>query len=251
MRRATRTERDSLGEKAVPDSAYYGIQTLRAVENFAISGLRVHPAMIDAIALIKQAAAETNMALGELDPRIGQAIVKACKEIAQGQWHEQFVVDVFQAGAGTSFNMNANEVIANRSIEMLGGKRGDYSLVHPNDHANMAQSTNDVVPTTVRLASLALISRLTLEVEMLAKALAAKADEFRDVVKSGRTHLQDAVPITLGQEFGAYAAAVHRALKRFRHAVESLEEIGLGGTAVGTGINTHPRYRAAVTRRLG
>ena len=245
-----RTERDFLGEKKVPEPAYYGIQTMRAVENFPISGLRAHPEQIKAIAIIKQAAAETNMLLKELDPGIGRAIVQAAKEISGGQWHEHFVVDVFQAGGGTSFHMNANEVIANRAIEILGGSKGDYRLVHPNDHVNMAQSSNDVFPTTIRLASLALINKLLPELTALEKALKDKAIQFNGVIKSGRTHLRDAVPVRLGQEFDAYAVAVHRAAQRIQNATSSLEEIGLGGTAIGTGINTHPRYHVEVVKRL-
>ena len=245
-----RIERDSLGEGEVLPSVYYGIQTVRATENFPISGLRAHPELIKAIAIIKRAAAETNMILGELDARIGQAIAQAAQEVSDGLWHDHFVVDVFQGGAGTSFNMNANEVITNRAIEMLGGERGAYALVHPNDHVNMAQSSNDVFPTAIRLASLALVNRLLPELEALGGALKAKAAEFDNVVKPGRTHLQDAVPIRLGQEFGGYAAAINRATERLRHASRSLEELGLGGTAVGTGLNSHPQYQRAAVNRL-
>jgi len=245
-----RTERDSLGERQVPAGVYYGIQTLRATENFPISGLRPHPELVTAIALVKQAAADANMELGDLDERRGKAIVQAARETAEGRWREQFVVDAFQAGAGTSFNMNMNEVIANRAAELLGERRGDYSVVHPNDHVNMSQSSNDVFPTALRLAALALLDRLLPEISALHQVLQAKASEFRDVLKSGRTHLQDAVPILLGQEFEGYAAAVARSLARFQIARGSLEEIGLGGTAAGTGLNTHPRYRGLVLERL-
>lgn len=245
-----RIERDFLGEREVPETVYYGIQTLRAVENFPISGLRAHPEQIKAIAVIKQAAAEANMLIKELDSRIGQAIAQAAREVAKGDWNSQFVVDVFQAGGGTSFNMNANEVIANRAIEILGGRKGDYSLVHPNNHVNMSQSSNDVFPTVMRLASLALINKLLPELTGLEGALKAKAIEFNDIVKSGRTHLRDAVPVRLGQEFEGYAAAINRAIKRIKNAALSLEAVGLGGTAVGTGINTRQQYRAEVIKRL-
>lgn len=246
----SRFERDFLDGKEVPGWAYYGIQTLRAVENFPISGLRSHPEQIKAIAIIKRAAAETNILLKVLDSRIGKAIVQAAQEVIEGRWNEQFVVDAFQAGGGTSFNMNANEVIANRAIEILGGIKGEYTLVHPNDHVNMAQSSNDVIPTTIRLAALALFHQLVPELEELEKALYYKALQFNGIIKSGRTHLRDALPVRLGQEFEGYATAISRAVKRLDKASRSLEEIGLGGTAVGTGVNAHPRYHALVIKRL-
>ena len=247
---ATRTERDSLGERAVPAEAYYGIQTVRAVENFPISGLRAHPALIVATAQIKLAAAQANAALGRLSPTIGNAIMTAAREVADGRWHDQFVVDVYQAGAGTSHNMNANEVLANRALELLGEARGRYTVVHPNDHVNMAQSTNDVFPTAMRLAALARLHSLLQALDGLDSALRDRARLFDGVVKAGRTHLQDATPLRLGQEFGGYATAIaahQAAIAETRHALRS---IGLGGTAVGTGMNSHPDYRRLVTARL-
>ncbi len=247
---ATRTERDSLGERAVPAEAYYGIQTVRAVENFPISGLRAHPALIVATAQVKLAAAQTNAALGRLSPTIGNAIMTAAREVADGRWHDQFVVDVYQAGAGTSHNMNANEVLANRALELLGEARGRYTVVHPNDHVNMAQSTNDVFPTAMRLAALARLHSLLQALDGLDSALRDRARLFDGVVKAGRTHLQDATPLRLGQEFGGYATAIaahQAAIAETRHALRS---IGLGGTAVGTGMNSHPDYRRLVTARL-
>ena len=247
---AVRTQHDSLGEVAVPESAYYGAQTARAVENFPISDMVAHPEMVRAIALVKRAAAETNMALGELEPRLGQAIVQAAQEVADGRWREHFVIDVFQAGAGTSFNMNANEVIANRANEILGGKLGDNAPVHPNDHVNMAQSTNDVYPTSMRVAALFLVQRLLPVLGDLERALNDKAREFDHIVKAGRTHMQDAVPVRLGQEFAAYAAAVGRGARRIEQSAESLKELNIGATAAGTGLNSHPLYRDEVVRRL-
>ena len=246
----TRTERDSLGEHIVPAQAYYGVQTARARDNFPISGLHAHPELIRATALIKQAAAEAHLALGELDADRARAIIQAASEIAAGQWHDQFVVDVFQAGAGTSHNMNANEVIANRAIEILGGQRGDYSKVHPNDHVNMGQSTNDVFPTAMRLACLPMVGKLTASLLGLQVALARKGQEFDRLLKSGRTHLQDAVPIRLGQEFTAYALSIAKCVQRIESASKGLFELGLGATAVGTGLNTSQAYRKEVIARL-
>ena len=243
-------EKDSLGEKEVPATAYYGVQTTRALENFPISGLRAHPALITAHATIKKAAALTNRELGNLDSRIAEAIVQASEEVVEGKLRDQFVVDVFQAGAGVSFNMNCNEVIANRAIEILGGSRGDYKQVHPNDHVNMAQSTNDTFPTSMRLSSLMMIRELDPVLERLQYALAAKGEEFDSIIKSGRTHLQDAVPIRLGQEFAAYAATVGRCRQRILQCRDSLSELGIGGTAAGTGINTHPEYRTRIVTHL-
>src|SRR5215469_14119534 len=202
---AVRIEKDSLGEVKVPANALFGAQTQRAVENFPISGMHAHPALIEATVLVKKAAALANMRTGRLDEKLGRAIVRAADEILAGQWRDQFVVDVYQAGAGTSHNMNANEVLANRANELLGGKRGEYSPVHPNDHVNMAQSTNDTIPTNIRLACLSQLPVLNAAFENLRAALAAKGHEFDDIVKAGRTHLQDAMPIRLGQEFTAYA----------------------------------------------
>lgn len=245
-----RIERDSLGEREVPAGAYYGAQTARAVENFPISGVTARPEFIRATALIKKAAALANMDAGKLDRRRGKAIVRAAGEAAEGQWHEHFVVDVFQAGAGTSHNMNVNEVVANRAIETLGGKRGDYAMVHPNDHVNMSQSTNDVFPTAMRIAALFAIADLMPVLEGLGKALETKGREFNGIIKSGRTHLQDAVPIRLGQEFSAYAAAVNKGCEAIQHETDRLLELGIGGSAVGTGINTHPDYQKKIVAHL-
>ena len=238
-----RTEKDSLGTKEIPANVYYGIQTARAVENFPISGMRAHPTLIRAIGMVKQAAAEANKELGLLDERRANAIIQAAKEVQEGRWNDQFVVDVFQAGAGVSFHMNANEVIANRAIEILGGALGDYSVVHPNDHVNYGQSTNDVFPTAMRLATLLELEKLYPVLDSLTAALETKGKEFHNVLKAGRTHMQDAVPMRLGQEFTAYAGAIRRATKATRESSEYLRELGLGGSAVGTGINTHPDYR--------
>ena len=240
---ATRQEKDSLGYKDVPADAYYGIQTARAIENYPISGLRAHPTLIRAIAMEKQAAAEANLALELLQPKIAEAILLAAKEVQSGKWNNQFVVDVFQAGAGVSFHMNANEVIANRAEELAGGHLGEYKIVHPNDHVNYGQSTNDVFPTAMRLAALLELDRLYPVLDDLATAFEAKGKEFHEILKSGRTHMQDAVPMRLGQEFTAYAGAILRSAKQIREQSEWLRELGLGGSAVGTGINTHPDYR--------
>jgi len=245
-----RIERDSLGEKEVPDWAYYGVQTVRAMENFPISGMLPTPEFIRATALIKKAAALANMDIGKLDTRRGEAIVRAAEEVVEGRWNDHFVVDVFQAGAGTSHNMNANEVIANRAIELLGGRKGDYSIIHPNDHVNMSQSTNDVFPTAMRISTIFAIENLMPVLEGLELALGDKGREFDGVVKSGRTHLQDAVPIRLGQEFSAYSVAIARARNGIRYETDHLLELGIGGSAVGTGINTHPDYRGRVIHHL-
>jgi aspartate ammonia-lyase len=230
-----RLERDSLGERRVPATAYYGIQTQRALENFPISGLRAPADLVTATVLVKKAAAEANLALGRLQPDVAQAIVRAADEVLGGALRDQFVVDVYQAGAGTSHNMNVNEVLANRAAELLGGERGQYTRVHPNDHVNMGQSTNDVFPTATRLALLIGAPDLRQAIAELARAFAAKATEFAHVVKTGRTHLQDAVPITLGQEFGGYAANIETSAARIDDAVDGLLELNLGATAVGTG----------------
>jgi fumarate hydratase class II len=245
-----RIERDSLGEVRVPADALYGAQTQRAVENFPISGLRPYRAFIWSMGVIKRAAAEVNMGLGLLDERRGRAIVQAAQEVIEGRWDAHFVVDPFQAGAGTSHNMNTNEVIANRAIELLGGQRGDYKLVSPNDHVNMAQSTNDTIPTAIRLGCLWRLPALLDTVDALADALDVKAREFDDIVKSGRTHLQDAVPVRLGQEFGAYAQAVRHDRERIATAGDRLRRLGIGGTATGTGLNAHPDYHPRMVRRL-
>jgi len=245
-----RKEKDPLGEKEVPIDAYYGIQTVRAIENFPISGIPPKKEFIIATAMIKKAAAIANMATGSLNKNIGKAIVRAADEIIQGRLHKEFVVDVYQAGAGTSHNMNANEVIANRAIETLRGRKGDYTLVHPNDQVNMSQSTNDIVPSSMRIASLFLTSQLITELKALEKALSGKAKEFDGIIKSARTHLQDAVPIRLGQEFHAYGKSISKAIKRIERAAEGLQELGVGATAAGTGINTHPAYRKNVIKAL-
>ncbi len=249
-KQATRLEKDSIGPKEIPAHVYYGIQTARAVENYPISGMRAHPTLIRAFGMVKQAAAEANQELGLVDEKLANAIVQAAQEVQQGKWNSEFVVDVFQAGAGVSFHMNSNEVIANRAIEILGGVLGDYTIVHPNDHVNYGQSTNDVFPTGMRLAALLELENLYPVVDGLAGALEKKGKEFHDILKSGRTHMQDAVPMRLGQEFAAYAGAIRRAGQAIRSASDSLRELGLGGSAVGTGINTHPDYREKAIRNL-
>ena len=247
----TRVERDFLGEVKVPVDAYYGIQTVRAAGNFPISGLRAHPEMVRAMARIKKAAAAANAGLGWLEKGRAAAIVRACDEIIGGKFADQLIVDVFQMGAGTSFHMNMNEVIANRAAEILGGRKGEYRLVHPNDHVNFGQSTNDVYPTAMRLSALSLLrEHLLPEMRKMENALAAKAREFDQVVKSGRTHLQDAAPIRLGQEFKAYSTALGKCRKAIETAGQSLYELGIGGSAVGTGLNTPPRYRETVISHL-
>ena len=246
---ATRTEKDSLGTKEIPSDVYYGIQTLRAVENYPISGMRAHPTLIRAIAMVKEAAAQANKELALIDDKRADAIVAAAREVQQGKWDSQFMVDVFQAGAGVSFHMNSNEVIANRATEISGGKLGEYST-HPNDHVNYGQSTNDVFPTSMRLAALLELEKLYPVLDSLAAALEAKGREFHDILKSGRTHMQDAVPMRLGQEFTAYAGAIRRASISIRQNSEMLRELGLGGSAVGTGINTHPDYREKAIAHL-
>jgi len=243
-------EKDSLGERAVPADAYYGVQTDRAVENFPVSGIKARPAYIDATVQIKKAAATVHSSIKQLDAKIADAIAAACDEILDGKLREWFVVDVYQAGAGTSHNMNANEVIANRAIEFLGGEKGDYSIVHPNDHVNMSQSTNDVCPTAIRIAAAVLGQTLIASLRKMESAFSGKADEFRNIIKSGRTHMQDAVPITLGQEFGGYAACIRKHCRSFEIAVDSNRELGIGGTAVGTGLNTHPQYRPMMIQAL-
>ena len=250
MATATRTEKDSIGTKEIPADVYYGIQTARAVENYPISGMRAHPTLIRAFGMVKQAAAEANKSLRLLDKKRADAIIQAAEEVQKGKWDDEFVVDVFQAGAGVSFHMNSNEVIANRAVEILGGQLGDYTVVHPNDHVNYGQSTNDVFPTGMRLATLLELEKLYPVLDLLASALEKKGKEFHKILKSGRTHMQDAVPMRLGQEFTAYAGAIRRAEDAIRTASESLRELGLGGSAVGTGINTHPDYRVRAIRNL-
>jgi len=246
----TRLEKDSIGPKEIPANVYYGVQTARAVENYPISGMRAHPTLIRAIAMIKRASAEANKELGLIDAKVADAIIAAAKEVIEGKWDQEFVVDVFQAGAGVSFHMNSNEVIANRAEELLGGKLGEYKRVHPNDHVNYGQSTNDVFPTAMRLATLIELEKLYPVLEAIGGSFEKKGKEFWEVMKSGRTHMQDAVPIRLGQEFAAYALAMRKALENIRSNSEDLQELGLGGSAVGTGINTHPDYRGLAIANL-
>jgi aspartate ammonia-lyase len=247
-----RIEHDLLGDREVPAAAYYGVHTLRACENFPITGITIaaYPDLIRALAQIKKAAAEANRQLGLLDARRCEAIAAACREVIDGRWHDQFVVDVIQGGAGTSTNMNANEVIANRALELLGHARGEYAHLHPNEHVNMSQSTNDVYPTALKLATYVGIFRLVDTMAYLRKAFERKADEFADVLKMGRTQLQDAVPMTLGQEFSTYAVMLGEDEERLKEAALLIREINLGATAIGTGINAHPEYAALVCRRL-
>jgi len=247
---ADRMEHDSLGDIAVPADAYYGAQTHRARDTFRSSGLRAHPEFIRATALVKLASARANAELGKLDARLADAIELAAREIAGGAMRDQFVVDVFQAGAGTSHNMNANEVIANRANELLGGRLGAYDPVHPNDHVNMSQSTNDTVPAAIRLAALSMTPALLAAFDDLAAALEEKSREFDPILKSARTHLRDAVPIRLGQEFGAYAWTLRRDTSRVEAASDYLRDLNLGGTAAGTGMNTHPDYAGTVVEHL-
>jgi len=239
-----------MGEKSIPSERYFGVQTARAIENFPISGLRPWRAFIWSMAVIKRSAADVNHALGLLDEERAGAIVRAATEVMEGRFDTEFQVDPFQAGAGTSHNMNTNEVIANRAIEILGGNKGDYKTVSPNDHVNMAQSTNDTIPTAIRLGCLWRLDELLEALAGLADTLQAKSIEFDDIVKSGRTHLQDAVPVRLGQEFGAYAKAVHRDRERLVRSAEGLRRLGIGGTATGTGLNAHPEYHARMVQRL-
>ena len=255
-----RKEKDSLGEVLVPASALFGAQTQRAVDNFPISGLRPWRAFIWSVAAVKRAAALVNNDLGLFNDRevdgkhftakqVAESVAQAAQEVMDGKWDDQFVVDPFQAGAGTSHNMNANEVIANRATQILGGELGKY-YVHPNDHVNMAQSTNDVIPTAIRLGALWRLDELLAALKNLQSALEGKTREFDGIVKSGRTHLQDAVPVRLGQEFGAYAKAVERDAERVRRAAEGLSRLGIGGTAVGSGLNAHPEYHARMVKKL-
>lgn len=245
-----RRERDLLGDREIPDDVYYGIQTARARDNFPITGYKPHIELILALAYVKKAAAQANVAVQRLNPKTGRAIVAACDEILSGKLIDQFVVDVIQGGAGTSYNMNANEVIANRAIELMGGKKGDYMLVSPNTHVNMAQSTNDVFPTAIKIASLKLAEGLLEALEGLQAALKEKEQEFDGVIKMGRTHLQDAVPIRLGQEFGAWAAAINRDCSRIRSALRGLRQVNMGATAVGTGLNADVEYIDKVVEYL-
>jgi aspartate ammonia-lyase len=245
----TRQEKDSIGVKEIPAHVYYGVQTARAVENYPISSIRSHPTLVRAFGMVKKAAAMANKDLGLIDGKRADAIIRAANEVIDGKWNDEFVVTIFQAGAGVSFHMNTNEVIANRATEIYGGKLGEYTI-HPNDHVNYGQSTNDVFPTGMRLAALLELEELYPVLDSLAAALEKKGKEFWNVMKSGRTHMQDAVPIRLGQEFAAYAVAIRRAAVSIRNASDSLRDLGLGGSAVGTGINTHPDYRAKAIKYL-
>ena len=247
----SRIEKDSLGEIEVPEDVLYGAFTTRASKNFRLSGLRAKPDFIKSLAVIKKAAALANMKLGMLDEKTGSAIVKAADEVIGGKYSDQFILDVFQAGAGTPFNMNMNEVIANAAIKKLGGKPGDYHLVHPNNHVNMAQSSNDVIPTTIRISVLLTMQPLIGELEKIISALRAKAREYDHVIKVGRTHLEDAVPIRYGQVFGGYAASLEKCIVRLAASENSMLELGIGGTAVGTGINTHPDFKKTIISELG
>jgi aspartate ammonia-lyase len=240
---AVRKEKDSLGFVEVPERAYYGAQTVRAVENYPISGMQAHPLLIRAFGMVKRAAAEANKSLGLISDKRADAIIQAAQEVIEGKWNNEFVVDVFQAGAGVSFHMNTNEVLANRANEILGGKLGEYADVHPNDHVNYGQSTNDVFPTGMRIGTLLVLESLYPVLDTLASTFRQKAAEFDGIMKSGRTHMQDAVPIRLGQEFAAYGVAIEKSKRSLLLASDALRELGLGGTAVGTGINTHPDYR--------
>ncbi len=246
----TRLEEDSLGTKEVPADAYYGIQTMRAVENFPISGQVADSAFVWATVAIKKAAAITNMTLGLLDKKIGRVIIAASDEVLSGKLKKHFVVDVFQAGAGTSHNMNVNEALANRALELLGDARGNYKRIHPNDHVNMAQSTNDVFHTAMRLSLLKSYPSLIDTLNGLQAALSSKSHEFKDIIKSGRTHLQDAVPLFLGQEFGSYALIIEKSINKITESAREFNTLGIGGTAVGSGLNTHPDYRRLVMENL-
>jgi len=247
----TRVEKDSMGPLEVPVDAYYGVQTQRAVTNFPVSGWPLPPRFIHAMGRIKRAAAKTNLELGLIDKKVADAIVAAATEVVEGKLDAQFPVDVFQTGSGTSTNMNANEVIASRANELLGGKRGDKAPVHPNDHVNLCQSSNDVFPTAIHLSAIeAVRGELVPALEHLQQALAHQAREFDDVMKIGRTHLQDATPVRLGQEFSGYAAQVEYAVGRCAEAVETLDALPLGGTAVGTGLNAHPEFARRTIAKL-
>lgn len=246
----TRIEKDSMGELSIPADAYYGVQTQRAVINFPISGWKPHPELILSTVHIKRAAALANIALGQLDKTKGKAILKATEEMLAGHFHDDVVVDVFQAGAGTSYHMNINEILANRAIELLGGQRGDHKLVSPNDHVNYGQSTNDVIPTSIRVAMILAGGHFLPVLEKLRDALAKKGREFDKIIKSGRTHLQDAVPVRLGQEFGAYGAIVDSHITPYKRVLEDVKVLGIGGTAAGTGLNAHPQYRYRVVEEL-
>lgn len=250
MNKKVRIEHDLLGSREVPADAYYGIQTIRAAENFPITGYRIHEELIRSFAMVKKAAALANMEVKHLYTGIGEVIVKAAEEVIDGKWHEQFIVDPIQGGAGTSLNMNTNEVIANRAIELLGKEKGDYKHVSPNSHVNMSQSTNDAFPTAIHIAALNQLEKLLKTMEYMHSGFQNKATEFDSVIKMGRTHLQDAVPIRLGQEFQAYSCVIERDIKRIRQACQHLYPINMGATAIGTGLNANPRYMELVVKYL-
>lgn len=245
-----RTEKDFLGEKEIPIDAYYGIQTIRATENFPITGYRLDQSLICAVAVVKQAAAIANKEIGRLQPRLAEAIITAAQEINDGKWHDQFIVDPIQGGAGTSINMNANEVIANRALELLGEQKGNYFALSPNSHVNMSQSTNDVFPTAIHIATLNQLETLLATMEDMHSVFVQKSKEFDHVIKMGRTHLQDAVPVRLGQEFAAYSRVLERDIKRIKQSRQHLYEVNMGATAVGTGLNADPRYIEKVVKHL-
>ncbi|MEM0156256.1 MAG: aspartate ammonia-lyase [Thermoplasmataceae archaeon] len=245
-----RKEKDVLGEVSIDDSKYYGVNTVRAMGNFMITGLTADSDHINSMTIIKKAAASANNKGGKLPDDKKDAIMKACDRILAGEFHEQFVIDLFQAGAGTSYNMNANEVIANVALEVMGKKKGDYAVIHPNDHVNMSQSTNDVYPTMIRVTAVTKAMKYIPEAQRLVDALKKKGEEFRHTVKAGRTHLQDAAPITLGTEFSAYAYALEKDLGEFKTAVDYILELNIGGTAVGTGINTSPGFQKNVVSEI-
>lgn len=245
-----RIERDSLDERQVPAEAYYGIETLRGKENFEITKRGICRQLIKALAIVKKAAAKANIDAGNISEKVGKAIMLACDEILNGRLHGQFVTDLIQGGAGTSINMNANEVIANRANELLGGRKGDYDFVHPNDHVNFGQSTSDVIQTAGKIAVVKQLKKLQVELKKLYNSYLDKAEEFKDVIKTGRTHLQEALPITLGQEFYAYASALNRDIKRIDTAIDALLEVNLGGTAIGTGLNANEKYCKKVILHL-
>jgi len=245
-----RVERDSIGVKDIPEDVYYGVQSLRAAENFHITGLNMHPEIINSLAYIKKAAAITNCEVGLLEKKKAQAIVQACDEIVSGKFHNEFIVDPVQGGAGTSLNMNANEVIANRAIEILGGKKGDYTIINPNDDVNCGQSTNDVIPTAGKMTSLRLLQNLKKQLLRLYDALNEKATEFDHIIKMGRTQMQDAVPIRLGQEFKAYSVAIMRDIHRMDKAMDEMRTLNMGGTAIGTGINADEGYLRRIVPNL-
>lgn len=245
-----RIERDSLGERQVPAEAYYGIETLRGKENFEITKRGICRQLIKALAIVKKAAAKANIYAGNISEKVGKAIMLACDEILNGRLHGQFVTDLIQGGAGTSINMNANEVIANRANELLGGRKGDYDFVHPNDHVNFGQSTSDVIQTAGKIAVVKQLKKLQVELKKLYNSYLDKAEEFKNVIKTGRTHLQEALPITLGQEFYAYASALNRDIKRIDTAIDALLEVNLGGTAIGTGLNANEKYCKKVILHL-